>query len=207
MRVDHLVYGVSDLDAAAKRFWDDFGLEALAQATHGELGTANRIVPVGDGQYVELFAVADPSNANPLVTMLAEVLGAGDRFVGVCLEPDDFESVATRLGETPMDGARHYDDGRAVHFRLVGLAGALLGPERLPFVIEWGEGREARLGERAPDHRVEPGGIAWVEVGATTERLHEWVGGDVPALRAVGGSTPGPLRAAVRVDGAEVVIE
>ena len=159
MRVDHLVYGVSDLDAAAKRFWDDFGLEALAQATHGELGTANRIVPVGDGQYVELFAVADPSNANPLVTMLAEVLGAGDRFVGVCLEPDDFESVATRLGE------------------------------------------------RAPDHRVEPGGIAWVEVGATTERLHEWVGGDVPALRAVGGSTPGPLRAAVRVDGAEVVIE
>ena len=63
MRIDHVVYGTSDLDAAAARVEADLGLTAVAGGRHDGVGTHNRIVPLGDGTFIELLAVADADEA------------------------------------------------------------------------------------------------------------------------------------------------
>ena len=55
LRLDHVVYAVPDLDEAAVRFREEFGLDSTEGGRHERWGTANRIVPLGD-QYLELVA-------------------------------------------------------------------------------------------------------------------------------------------------------
>ncbi|HEX9969908.1 MAG TPA: VOC family protein, partial [Acidimicrobiales bacterium] len=87
-RVDHVVYGVRDLDVAAARLADDFGLHAEAGGEHPGFGTANRLVGLGEA-YLELLA-GPPVEA---------VLGDGpDRLLGWMVVSDDIEADAARLG-------------------------------------------------------------------------------------------------------------
>ena len=72
-RIDHVLYGVQDLDLAAGRLEADHGLVAAGGGSHGELGTANRLIPLGD-QYLELITVADPASQHPLAVVLGAVL-------------------------------------------------------------------------------------------------------------------------------------
>ena len=176
-RIDHALVAVRDLDAAARRFMDDFGLDAQAGGTHSDTGTANRIVPVGNDQYVELLGVVDSSVAHPMATWLQSVTAGGDRVIGVCIEPDDFAAAEARTAETAFPLTRAHEDGRVVHFRIVGMGGAL-GPHRLPFFIEWGKGREWRCGFGTSHHRVEPAGIRQVVFSGDEGRAREWIGDD-----------------------------
>jgi hypothetical protein len=50
LRIDHVVYAVPDLDEAAVRLREAFGLDSVG-GRHERWGTANRIVPMGD-QYL-----------------------------------------------------------------------------------------------------------------------------------------------------------
>ena len=53
MRIDHVIYGTADLDGAAARFADEFGLAAARGGRHDGLGTHNQLVPLGDGCFIE----------------------------------------------------------------------------------------------------------------------------------------------------------
>ena len=66
MQIDHVLYGVQDLDAAATWFEGSFGLSAVSGGAHPAWGTANAILPVGDGQYVELIAVVDRASGGAI---------------------------------------------------------------------------------------------------------------------------------------------
>ena len=61
MRVDHVIYGTSDLDAASARFAAQ-GLRVVPGGAHEGIGTHNRLAPLG-GDYVELLAILDPAMA------------------------------------------------------------------------------------------------------------------------------------------------
>jgi hypothetical protein len=80
VRIDHVIYATADLDAAAARVKADLGLTAVAGGRHDGLGTHNRIIPLGDGSFLELLAVADPDEANssPLGAALQAVIARGD---------------------------------------------------------------------------------------------------------------------------------
>jgi hypothetical protein len=79
VRIDHVIYGTSDLDAAARRVEAAVGIAAVAGGRHEGLGTHNQIVPLSDGTYIELLAVADPDEASrsPLGAALQAAIGAG----------------------------------------------------------------------------------------------------------------------------------
>jgi catechol 2,3-dioxygenase-like lactoylglutathione lyase family enzyme len=173
VRVDHVIFGVADLDAARQRFADEFGLHAQFGGEHPQLGTRNCLVPVGASQYLELMAVADPASAHPLPRFLTGRIGPGDRAVAVCLAPDDLDTVASRLSLAIVAGERHTPGGDVVRWRMAGLEAAL-GPERLPFFIDWtggGPGLDPSLNQDCQ-------GIAWLEVGNELTRLGKWVGED-----------------------------
>ncbi len=174
MRIDHVIYGTSDLDAAAARMQKELELSAVPGGRHDGLGTHNRIVPVGDGSFIELLAVADPVEAasSALGTVLQAGIARGDRLLGWAVAVEDVEAVSRRLG-TKLDAVGR--QGRTAH--LTGVREAFAEPF-LPFFIE----RPAPLsaGEK---------GIGWIEVAGDARRLERWLGDvDVP-VRVVEGES------------------
>ncbi len=204
MRIDHVLWGVRDLDAAAARLFSEYGLAVSGGGEHPGLGTANRIVPLGE-EYIELIAVVDPGSPNSFAAALTEQIVDGDALVGVSLEVDDIDLVADRIGSGVLAAERATPDGPPLRFRITGMEFAVA--ERLPFFIQWDEGRERRLGGTPAQHRgVTPMGLAWVELGVEPERAADYLGVPVPGLRLVEG-TRGVRAVGIEVaDGSEIVI-
>ena len=201
MRIDHLVYAVADIERAAERFADEYRLAATGGGEHPEFGTRNEVIPVGPGQYIELMTVADPASTHPLARTLADRVELGDGPLALCLRPESLDAVAGRLGIEAAPGERHNPGGQVLRWRLAGIEAAL-GPERLPFFIDW-QGAEEELDRRHAE-AASTAGIAWVEHGGDRERVAAWVGdGHVP-LRFVDGE-PGP-RAIGLERGSETVV-
>jgi hypothetical protein len=100
------------------------------------------------------------------------------------------------------EGTRSNPDGMTLRWRMAGLAAAL-GPERLPFFIEWPGGQGS---PELDGLRHDPAdGVEWVELGGQEHRVREWLGEDVPGVRAVSGP-PGVHRCCIRRGGESVVL-
>jgi hypothetical protein len=123
VRIDHVIYATTDLDAAASRLERELGLVARGGGRHEGLGTHNRIVPLGGG-YLELLAVADPHEAarSEFGRGLQERLQrTGDGLFGWVVAVDDVAPHAERLG-TEVTTIRR----AGLSARLTGLAEAVL---------------------------------------------------------------------------------
>jgi hypothetical protein len=199
LRIDHVIYGVHDLDAAGRRLFERFGLASAPGGKHEGWGTANAIVPLGD-TYVELVAVIDPEKASRSVfgRWLEVGVMERDRLMGWSLATDNLDREASRLELTISRGSRKRPDGSVVSWRTAGLEESF-ADQSLPFFIEWDGPASAHPGRTQVEHRVAPTGIAWIDVVAPSARLREWTDGaklplrvqehEAPRLRAVGIST------------------
>jgi Glyoxalase-like domain len=156
VRVDHVIYGTSDLDRAAGRFAAE-GFEVVAGGAHEGIGTHNRIVPLS-GAYVELLAILDPemAAASPIGRPLAERIARGDGWIAWGVAVADAAAEAERLGASAF-AVRREGVGQ-----LAGLTEALAEPF-LPFFIQ----REPR----------EPGEIERLHLSGEPARLQAWLGG------------------------------
>lgn len=201
MRIDHVIYAVSDLEVAVGRFADEFELRASGGGEHPDFGTRNEIIPAGAGQYIELMAVADQDSRHPLVLTLNQLIRDGDRLMAVCLRPENLDEVVRRLSITATPAERRNPDGELVRWRLAGVEAAL-GPDRLPFFIDW-QGAEVRL-DREHDEAATADGIAWVEYGGDAASLQAWTGDHQLPFRIVEGE-PGP-RAIGLQRGSEMIV-
>jgi hypothetical protein len=121
--------------------------------------------------------------------------------MAVCLRPADLDEVARRLAITITPAERRNPDGELVRWRMAGVEAAL-GPERLPFFIDW-QGAETRL-DQEHDSAAKADGIAWVEYGADPSRLHAWTGDPSLPFRLTEGE-PGP-RALALTRGSDTVV-
>jgi hypothetical protein len=187
LRVDHVVYAVRDLEEAATRFSEEFGLGSVVGGRHPGWGTANRIVPLGQS-YVELVAVVDRSEAaaSDFGRPVMEAIATGHRLVGWAVATDDLRSIASRLNLEVTRGSRTRPDGSTLTWRLAGVAHAL-ATGALPFFIQWDGTSELHPGAAAADYRASPRGISWIEVAAEKEALQAWLGNGGLPLRIIGG--------------------
>jgi hypothetical protein len=196
LRLDHLVYAVRDLDKAAVRFRQRFGLDSTAGGRHERWGTANRIVPLGD-QYLELVAAVDGATAseNGFGRGVLEVAASGGGWLTIAAATDDLESIASRLGLEVAAGSRTRPDGEVVRWRMAGLDDARR--ERwMPFFLTWEVADDLHPGRVRAGHGVRADGIAWVEVGGDVQGLRDWLGGEELPIRVVDGD-PGVHRVAI----------
>ncbi|HEV2754947.1 MAG TPA: VOC family protein [Actinomycetota bacterium] len=203
LELDHVIVAVRDLDAAAARFEDDYGLTALAGGRHRGLGTGNRIVPLGNA-YIELMAVVDESEPSPLAHWVTRTAAAGDRLGALCLRTDDIDGVAARLGETPLEMVRTRPDGVTLRWKLAGLEQMLATPG-MPFFIQWYVEPGEFPGRAPVSHRSGATGIAWVEIAGDEAALAERLGGPGLGVRVVPGE-PGVRAVGVATPGGEIVI-
>ena len=104
LRIDHVVWGAGDLDEAAGRLLERYGLGSAPGGRHPGWGTANRIVPLGP-DYLELMAVVDPGEAarDAIGQSLSRLLADGDGLLLWCLATDDLDATAARLGLRPAE--------------------------------------------------------------------------------------------------------
>jgi hypothetical protein len=203
-RVDHIVIGVRDLEAAAALMWERCGLEAQPGGAHTGAGTANLLVPLGNDQFLELLTVTDTASRHPIVRWLSRLLTAGDRLIALAVEADDLDATAARLEEPVIEQDRVAADGRRVAFRLTGTRG-LLGPEILPFFVETTAGKEWRCGFRPARHRVDSAGVRWVELGGDEAHIQEQLAGASLPIQVVNGRA-GVTAVGLEVAGAEMVL-
>ena len=191
LRIDHVLYAVSDLEAGAARFEEDLGLDSIPGGPHPDWGTANRIVPLGP-DYLELVGVVDraKAEASPFGRL---VLEAGEGLVGWSVGTDDLDRVARRLGLEIVRGKRKRPDGVRLTWRAAGIEAAMHSRGALPFFIQWEGPGELHPGG---DHQA-AAGVTWVEVAAQETELRDWLGGaELPVRFASAGA--GITAAAIR---------
>ena len=171
MRIDHVIYATSDLDATAARLEAEHGLVAKGGGRHTGIGTENRIFPLGGG-YLELIAVADYAEAERSALgheLARRIRERGEGLMGWVVAVDDVVAEAARTGAELSTIER---DG--LRARLAGVATAMT-EATLPFFIE----RDAGIADPGDGGNV--GGITWVEVAGDEQRLRDWLGdGDLP---------------------------
>ena len=206
LRLDHVVYAVPDLDDAAVRFREAFGLDSTEGGRHEPWGTANRIVPLGD-QYVELVAAVDEAAAasTGFGRGVLERAAGGGGWLTIAAVAEDLDAVASRLGLEIGSGSRTRPDGEVLRWRSAGLDDPRREPW-MPFFLAWDVPDEVHPGRARAGHGVRVQGIAWVEVGGDAERLREWLGGEQLPIRVVDGE-PGIRRIGFGTSGRETVIE
>jgi hypothetical protein len=182
LRIDHLLFALSDLDAGAARLERELGLPSMPGGRHPEWGTANRVVQLGP-DYLELIGVAD-ADAAAASDFGRAVRDAGDGLLGWAVRTGDLDAVAGRLGLAIERGSRRRPDGVTLGWRLAGVPEALASGGFLPFFIQWAGPAELHPGG---DACAAPG-IAYVELGGDEAQLRQWLGGAELPVRVRAGS-------------------
>ncbi len=186
IEIDHVILVAADLDAAAQQLLDRYGLASLPGGYHSGQGTANRIVPLGNS-YLELMGYVDQEEAaaSSLGRWVLEHSRPEAVPLALCLRTDDIAGIATALGEVPLAMNRVRTDEVRLNWQLAGLDG-MLGPESLPFFIQWEVAPEDYPGADTAPHRVEPAGISEVVIGKVTGP-HASLVASVPGVRITRG--------------------
>lgn len=201
--IDHVIYGVVDVDAAAERLRREYGLGSVPGGIHLG-GTTNRIVPLAPPTFFELLGVGDPTLSDG--AWLSETLAGRDRVLWWVLGVDDLDETARRRGLPIQLGTMEMSDGPPRTFRTAGMP-----RYPLPFFISFDIDPEARMRlwqtrYREAGHDCEPGAFAFVEVGDTPGLLDAWLGDHGLPVRHVPATTPGIHGVGIETARGEVVI-
>ena len=135
------------------------------------MGTANRIVPLGDS-YVELIAIVDEREAASSVLgrwVAGNATRAGSP-IGWCVRPDDLAATALRLDLRIEEGSRLKPSGERIDWRTAGVDEAASTPA-LPFFIERSDPGTFPGAIESP-----AASLARLEIACDSERLAAWLG-------------------------------
>jgi Glyoxalase-like domain len=139
--IDHLMWVVPDLAAGIDDLHARTGVRAALGGSHPSMGTANAILGLGAGVYLEVLG-PDPDLAEPTgfgATLAAE---RAPRLASWAVRTTDLDAVCASLTgagwpatATPMTRTR--TDGSRLTWSLAVLPGRPLG-DHWPFIIDWG---------------------------------------------------------------------
>lgn len=142
--LDHLVYGVPDLLAGVSLLRNLTGVEPVPGGRHEKQGTANYLLGLGAGAYLEIIG-PDPDAAHPPRWFDLAHLRA-PRLLTWAIRPDDLDACvasARAAGYDPGDAAamsRRTGTGEQLNWRLTPDTVRSTGGT-VPFLIDWGASR------------------------------------------------------------------
>ena len=147
--LDHIIIGVKDLDAATELFRDKLGLMPSGGGIHPKVGTANRIIVIGD-TYLELITVRTPAEAQ---TSIVERLAKDEGYLNFVLSSNDIQADSEAMKARgvslvgPEKGSLTAGDGRTRAWTRTNIERPDL-TQHYPFLIQHdstGEERRSRL--------------------------------------------------------------
>ena len=136
--IDHLVLGVSDLNAGIEEFRSRTGIEPVFGGNHPNGGTRNALASLGDGIYIEIIAPNPEAELSPMYTSLKNLDTLTPIMWAVGVE--DAEAAKALLDSkgypaTPvMKGSRVKPDGSVLNWQTVAVPSSTT---YLPFFIQW----------------------------------------------------------------------
>lgn len=205
LTLSQIIVGVRDLDASADRF-RSLGFDVLDGGIHPGVGTANRVIPLGE-QYLELLGVVavDQAREHEYGRSLLRATADGDHLVRWSLRTDMIDDVADRLGIRVEHRRRIRPDGQVLTWRAAGLDLAL-ADATLPFFMQW-DRAEQYPGATPTRHQNGARRVTSLSVTPPdVDRFQTWTAGaDVP-LRVVTGPVPGLWSVGVETDHGELLI-
>ncbi len=141
--LDHVAYGVPDLDAACHELAERLGVGPMPGGQHRGLGTHNAILALGEGAYLEVIA-PDPNQPPPSRPRPFGLDALDDpRLVAWAAKAPDIESRVERARSAGYDPGnviklgRNLPDGGRLEWRLT-FPEELAGDGLVPFLIDWG---------------------------------------------------------------------
>lgn len=209
IQLDHVIYGTSDLSAAAERFRTQFGLVANQEIGQHPGGTANRCIAVGGTQYIELLT---PHGDGAIGDWVRRRIANGDRWLMWAVTTEELDFEAARLGLEISEGRVTRENGTVGTWRSAGSTHREVTRGRLPFWLCYDDPDQTRpqvwarlVAESA--HTTQVQGMAWLEVGSAPDELDHWLGGTAAIpVKAVNSAGSGLLRVAVATPERDVVI-
>ena len=200
--LDHLVWAVPDLQEGVKQLQVALGIELSPGGSHLGLGTANFILGLGNGSYLEVIGPdpLQPEHVGPRPFDVDAV--APPRLATFAVRVEDIEASSERLRTGGYDPGAWHDmqrvlpGGEVLGWKLT--RAPTWGGGVVPFLIEWGDAvhpssgtQGARL-ERMDAAHPDPRRVsdAWAAMG-----LEFYVSHDLkPHLRAFVRGPAGALR-------------
>ncbi len=174
MNLDHLSYaaGPEGLEATARRLGDELGVEFLDGGFHPRFGTRNWILPLTDGQYLEVVGVLDHPAADKAVfgQAVRARTAEGGGWLGWVVAVDDLEPIERRVGRAAVPGHRRLPDGTLLEWEQLGILDLQADPQ-LPFFVEW---------HSDPALHPSTGGqveLLKLEIAGDHGRVDDWLGG------------------------------
>jgi hypothetical protein len=144
MSIDHVVYGVDDLDAGVEDLARRLGVRPAPGGRHVGRGTHNALLGLGGGAYLEVIAIdpGQPPSGEPVAFALDRM--RLPRLVGWAWRTADLDRQAAAALVRGFDPgqvrsmSRLRADGTLLEWRLTRRAAE---PDRLvvPFLIDWGD--------------------------------------------------------------------
>lgn len=141
--IDHIVLAVPDLTDGVAQFQSRTGIRPVPGGSHVGLGTANYLVGLGGGAYLEIIG-PDPDQPDPAQPRPFGIDNlTASRVVTWCIRPPDFDgaiAAAQARGYDPGPPramSRRTSDGTLLAWRLTLGAGDPVDG-LVPFLIDWG---------------------------------------------------------------------
>jgi hypothetical protein len=209
-KFDHVLLVCRNLYLTAEQLRVESGLDSYEGGYFRDLGLAQRIVPLGNRQFLEIESIIDAQEAarstRSVVRYIVEATRNRPRFLSTYVLTDDVEGQATRLGLPLHEVTRIRPDGVAMSGILspgVDHAKDTALPIWFPPYSE-----DRHPADRPVDHGVVPEGIAWVELGGDAAAIRSYLGSaaDELPIRYVGTTAGINAVAIAMADGAEVVL-
>ncbi|MGO1371848.1 MAG: VOC family protein [Senegalia sp. (in: firmicutes)] len=140
-QLDHIVIAAPELEALALEFYKLTGIKPIAGGSHEGKGTANQLIGLGEGRYIELIG-PDKSQDNPDKPRPLRVDDVvKTTVVGWSVRPDNMDmrvNEARKLEYDPGDPKpmdRKTTSGEVLSWIITPLNGGLEGT--VPFLIDW----------------------------------------------------------------------
>ncbi len=176
MRIDHVSYAARSggLRETAEQLADILGIELQNGGVHPRFGTRNMILPLGNGQYVEVVEVLDhPASIKaPFGQAVRQRANQGGGWLGWVVEIDDITHFERRLGRPSAPGNRYRPDGTELRWRQIGISGMIADPQ-LPFIVQWEVPRQ--LHPSAPGRNTTQ--LAGLRLAGDQQRISQWLSG------------------------------
>jgi hypothetical protein len=139
--MDHLVYGVPDLQQAIDALERQTGVRAIFGGRHMGRGTHNALLALGGRRYLEIIAV-DREQTDASGLLFPELRGlSAPRMIAWAVAVDSIDDAKARARSAnlevvgPLDGSRTQSDGRVLLWNTLRITNAPI--EGLPFFITW----------------------------------------------------------------------
>lgn len=174
MRLDHLSYAapIEHLAESVQRIGATLGAAFIDGGRHPAFGTANFVLPLAGGMYIEVVGALDhpAAQAAPFGRAVRARADAGGGWMGWVVAVSDLPATEDRLGRAAAAGHRVRPDGFDLRWRQIGVLDTMSDPS-LPYFVSW---------ESDAEHHPSVGGngiaITRMEIVGDPDRICQWLG-------------------------------